>query len=260
MSNSNSVKGGKMRSVVCLDVGNSDIKWAVKKDSEWGKITKHRLDDVHQLPEVLKKRGISFDHFLVSSVVQPVQKKLQEMDIAPSSFFADVQQIDNKFLDYRTPNTLGIDRYLACLGAWKESNQNSVVVIDAGTACTIDLMEANGVYRGGVIMPGLKLYERGLKRYAKALPQVDRKLPDSYPGKSTEECLKWGITGSFLGAIGYHLNRMASKRDNPELYVTGGDADLLTKYGRFEQRLNADKYLVMKGLLQHYLNFHKMAM
>lgn len=244
---------------MCLDAGNSGIKWAIKWQGKgnWSEINKLKHTEVDNIPKILKKKKIKVRQILVSSVVEQTEQKLRELELEPQPFFSNTGQINPVLLAYETPKTLGIDRYLACLGARIQSRDCGVVVIDAGTACTIDLMDAKRIYHGGVIMPGLRLFEQGLKNYAKALPEVGRNLPEDYPGKSTQECLKWGITGSFLGAIRYHMNRMAESLDDPVFYATGGDASLLAQHITKPYRLNIDPYLVMKGLVQHYKNVQK---
>lgn len=254
MSKSNSFKDGCKSPLFCLDVGNSGIKWAVFRQGTWSEINHLSHNNVELLPELLNSLETEPQKILISSVVKQTEQKLRNLELSPPPFFTTVHQIAPEFLAYETPETLGIDRYLACLGAWKQSNESGrgVVVIDAGTACTIDFMDANMVYQGGVIMPGLSLFEQGLRKFAKALPEVERDIPDRYPGQSTQECLKWGITGSFIGSIQFHLNRMAEKLENPDVYVTGGDANLLAHHITDSYRLNIDNHLVMKGLLQHY--------
>jgi len=254
MNKSNSFKDTSNTSVFCLDVGNSGLKWAVMQQGSWTKINKQNHNEVDKILELLNSDEVSPQQILISSVVKQTEQKLRELELDPQPFFTNVHQIDPKFLAYNTPGTLGIDRYLACLGAWIQSSGRGVVVIDAGTACTIDLMDAEMVYQGGVIMPGLGLFEHGLKNYAKALPEVKRVIPDLYPGKSTEECLQWGITGSFMGSVLFHLNRMNKKIESPDFYVTGGDSELLAQYISKTYQLKIDNHLVMKGLLKHFNN------
>ena len=138
----------------------------------------------------------------------------------------------------RAPDTLGMDRFIACYGAWDRSGRNTdVVVVDAGTATTLDLMSADGVFRGGVIAPGLQVMEYGFARLAPALPEVPRTIPSHWPPKSTTQALKWGITGSYLGLIRAHLTHYQHEYPKLKLWITGGDAQILTQ---------------MRGLSMHY--------
>jgi len=259
MSKPNSYKDTNMSSLLCLDIGNSGIKWAIFQQDSWSELNNLNPNNVEFLPELLNSLEVAPQKILISSVVKHTEQKLRKLKLKPPLFFAAVHQIAREVLAYDTPETLGIDRYLACLGAWIQSNERGrgVVVIDAGTACTIDVMDANGVYQGGVIMPGLSLFEQGLKKFTKALPEVERDIPDSYPGKSTQECLKWGITGSFVGSIQFHLNRIAENIEYTDWYVTGGDARVLAQNISRSYQLTVDHYLVMKGLVHHYKSVNK---
>jgi pantothenate kinase type III len=129
---------------------------------------------------------------------------------------------------YRTPETLGIDRYLACLGAWSLTS-GAVIVSDAGTACTIDAMDSGGVYRGGVIMPGLHMLIETLGHGADGLFTVPPGLPENWPPDTTTAALQAGTTGTFLAAWQAHVQRMHQLYPDARIFLTGGDAAFLAK-------------------------------
>ncbi len=129
---------------------------------------------------------------------------------------------------YRTPETLGIDRYLACLGAWSLA-PGAVIVSDAGTACTIDAMDAGGVYRGGVIMPGLRMMIDVLGHGADGLFTVPPGLPENWPPDTTTAALQAGTTGTFLSGWLAHVDRMRQIFPDARIWLTGGDAAFLAE-------------------------------
>ena len=77
-------------------------------------------------------------------------------------------------IDYDTPETLGMDRVAAAVGARVlSSSKDPLLVVDAGSCITIDLLDQNDVYRGGAIAPGLRMRFRALHEFTAALPLVD---------------------------------------------------------------------------------------
>ena len=177
------------------------------------------------------------------SVVQSAVEKINEiLGDDHSVKWLTIDDVPPKSLDYENAHTLGLDRYMACLGAKMKSDE-PVVVVDAGTACTIDYMDDKGVYRGGVIMPGLSLWERSLKEFAPALPTVVRDIPMKWPGKNTEDSVRWGLSGAFVEAV----NGMIRNYDPwSKVWVTGGDGDWLAK--RIERSAKVDDNLVFDGI------------
>lgn len=151
---------------------------------------------------------------------------------------------------YFTPDTLGIDRYLACLGAWSRDEATPVVVSDAGTACTIDAMDAGGVYHGGVIMPGLQMLIETLGGGADGLFPVSPRLPDHWPPGSTTAALQAGTAGSYLAAWEAHVRRTRDLFPDARVWLTGGDADFLEQSTYIE--CLRDDFLVFEGM-HHWL-------
>lgn len=232
------------KSVLFVDIGNSRIKAAISNKNQW---TNAFSGSRFKLPDFLSyvNNNDRIRQMVVSSVVKSINieiKKLKELNIR----FLTVADILPGKLDYKTPETLGIDRYLACLGAWSRSQEKNVVVIDAGTACTIDFMDADGIYRGGIITPGLGLLEKALHEFAPALPQASRELPEEWPGKTTTECIRWGITGSFANSLHAFIQHYRDTYGEFEVWLTGGDSDDLRRLLQVQFHYNA--YLVFDGM------------
>lgn len=126
---------------------------------------------------------------------------------------------------YRTPETLGYDRIAAAVGAHTIFPCRNVMVIDAGTAITYDLVTSVGVYLGGNISPGLDVRFKSLHRYTGKLPQLER--PDSHPpliGKSTNEAIYSGIVNGTLLEMEGFIQAMGEKYADLQVVLTGGDA------------------------------------
>jgi len=235
-----------------VDIGNSVIKISYLEQGKWIKPEKFEHDEVFDLLSWISESRHKFGRLIISSVVKQVSQSL--IGGMGNRKFEEIKITDVpvRHLNYETVDTLGIDRYLACLGA-SEDQGESTIVIDAGTACTIDYMDADDIYQGGVIMPGLFILEKGLKNYAPALPAVNRTIPDQWPGKSTEKCLQWGITGMFRDSIIAVLKRYEKAFGSFDLVLTGGDAEMLESLLPYTVRI--DPYLVFKGMRQFMMKF-----
>ncbi len=221
-----------------LDIGNTKIKVKSFRDKSWYAEYSGSVQDVENCAGFLLGKNQPVTGI---SVVNPARKVLDETDGINIEWLTH-KSIPTQSLDYETPETLGMDRYMACLGACVKAKK-AVIVIDAGTACTIDYMDESGIFRGGVIMPGISLWEKALRENAPALPEVVRDVPGIWPGKNTERSVRWGLTGAFVEAV----NGMVRKYDHlASVWVTGGDADWLAK--RIERSAKVDSNIVFDGM------------
>ncbi len=210
-------------SLIYVDIGNSSIKVGFLSSDKW---TVHTHKTALEAAKEIKNHIYPVKHIYLSSVKESV-KEVFEREIETENLREiTIPDIPSDKLDYDTPKTLGIDRYLACLGAYFNSKKG-VVVIDAGSACTIDYMDANGVFRGGVIMPGFNSVMNVFKESAPELPDINIRIPKVFPGKSTEESLQWGQVGFFVDGVISILESYDEKFEDYELYLTGGDASIL---------------------------------
>ncbi len=208
-----------------LDAGNTRIKVARATDSGWERVASFAHDEIPAL-QALLGTSPSIGCSVVDSVVHllPQTRWYRRSDIHPAR------------LNYQTPETLGVDRFVACHGAWISVHQ-AVIVVDAGTAVTVDLMDEAGVFQGGVIMPGLAILENGLNAHAPALPNVSRELSSTYPPKSTIDALKAGLLESWVAGITHHVRQLHAFAPDAVVMVTGNDAGLLSSIGQVKQDL-----------------------
>lgn len=147
---------------------------------------------------------------------------------------------------YRTPATLGRDRLAAAVGAATLFPDCDVLIVDFGTALTLDLLTADGVFRGGCISPGLRMRLRALHDYTAALPLC---APAEYPGllgRSTEEALVQGAINSLTFEVEGYIGRLREKFDDLRVIFTGGDANFFEK--RIKNTIFANRNLVLCGL------------
>lgn len=230
-----------------LDIGNSFLKMATRKNSGWKKVFDGEHKRLEELCSIIKSYGES-SKVRISSVRKDVTQRLVQSLPDINVRVYKTADIPAKMLDYKTPETLGLDRFLVCLGASKESENKNVIVIDAGSACTVDLMTDEKVYCGGVIMPGLKIIRRAMENHLPELPAVSDSIPDNWPGKSTIESIEWGVNGGFMHTIKGYINQYRKTVGNIEIYVTGGDAAKLVQWMEDDESLMHRKNLIWEGM------------
>lgn len=132
---------------------------------------------------------------------------------------------------YQDPSKLGADRWAAMIGARALSNTNTLV-INAGTATTIDLLSGNGVHHGGWILPGLSLMQESLQSNTAQLPLVVRSsTPSSQAsfGTTTHGSITGGCDAAQIGAI-LRAAHLAKEVNHPvkRIWIDGGNAKILT--------------------------------
>lgn len=232
--------------MVFLDIGNTNTKAVTRKGTEWVTVFQAETEDHHKI-----KAWISSLHPDVKVVAVSVRKfitrMLNETAVPGQILWIDQGALSNFEIDYETPKTLGSDRFLACLGAVNSTDQD-VLVIDSGTACTIDYMTADRVYRGGIIMPGLYSIHKSIQISAPDLPEITPDLPGHFPGKTTTECIQWGVNGLFIAAIKSFIHRFEEFGHAFEIYLTGGETSLIRKELSADYQIKLRKHLVFEGM------------
>lgn len=158
------------------------------------------------------------------------------------------------------PLTVGADRLLAALGAYTRSGE-ACVVIDAGTAVTVDFVDAHGIFQGGVIAPGLAMQLRALHEGTAQLPKVEpprtseQKLPEGAWGKTTAEAMLLGCASSIRGLARLLIDKNAELTGAyPRVIATGGDSPLLFERDELIEHIVPD--LVLIGMLAAWRGHH----
>jgi type III pantothenate kinase len=155
-------------------------------------------------------------------------------------------------VNVESPDKVGIDRLLDAVAVNVLRPQgDAVVIIDAGTATTVDLVSAEGVFEGGAILPGIELGARALHQYTALLPLIDvpELLADSVAplGRNTREAIGSGLWFGQIGAIRELVYWLAQSTDRSiQTFVTGGNGRWLAPALRSNARFESD--LALRGL------------
>lgn len=240
-----------------FDIGNTRVKWALLEKGRLGKtgsITHEKLHDsgfavlTSHLPRdvdaVLASNtaGHTFATRLSGVIGIHCNREVH---------FARTERkgygVTNS---YRNPRRMGVDRWVAMIGARAELS-SALCVVDAGTAVTIDALDREGVHLGGLIVPGLRLMRESLHANTSDLPAAKRLGGGAAEGMAlfattTDGALDKGAMTAVCGAIERAVARMRAGSYRPKVVLTGGDAS------RILTHLNGDVLhrpnLVLQGL------------
>ncbi|MFK7922358.1 MAG: type III pantothenate kinase [Bacteroidia bacterium] len=148
---------------------------------------------------------------------------------------------------YATPKTLGTDRIVAVIGALAHFGGGPVLVIDAGTALTYDVADAEGVYQGGGIAPGINMRFRSLHEFTARLPLISFNPDPPLTGDSTENSILAGVLQGILSEVEGMIERYRQKYGaNIKIILTGGDRPFFENHLK---NLNfADANLNLRGI------------
>lgn len=132
-------------------------------------------------------------------------------------------------IDYSTPSTLGLDRIALAAGAAKLYRGETVAVVDAGTAVTLDVVDGLGGFRGGRITAGMRLRFEALHSHTSALPLIDSDGALPMVGDSTATSIRSGVVLGLADEITETFRQYKETYGCTRLVATGGDAGLLTE-------------------------------
>jgi type III pantothenate kinase len=223
-----------MKPSLVVDVGNSRIKWGRCADGSASIAVIASLPP--EAPEAWQRQfnewGLGHGETWVVSGVHPKRRdRLSEWVRERSGavhLIHDPAQLPLE-VALAKPRAVGIDRLLAAVaGNSRRRAGVPAVIIDAGSAVTVDWLDANGTFRGGAIFPGFRLMAQSLHDYTALLPLVKISQTAPLPGTSTPAAMEAGIFWSVAGGINAIVTQLAALSDaKPDLWITGGDGALL---------------------------------
>ena len=155
-------------------------------------------------------------------------------------------------IDYDDPARIGVDRLAAAAAAHRAAPDGwATVVVDTGTALTVDAIDAKGTFLGGAIAPGLRLGLNALSAGTSFLPQVELITTTPLLGKNTPDGLRSGAMHGSAALVEGLCARIAATLDSPvAIFLTGGDASLLQPHIAAVHTCDLD--LVLRGLALAY--------
>jgi type III pantothenate kinase len=248
--------------ILAIDAGNSRVKWGWHDGTDWSSIATVSLIDfaassdhvnpfsvTHEDPEriiISNVAGEGAHHLLVNWT--------SIFDVTPLWLRAETERCGVRNL-YERPEQLGPDRWAALIAARALHASGPALVVNAGTATTVDMLSGDGRFLGGAILPGVELMRFVLHEHTGRLPIQEGKYRDT--PRNTVDAIETGCRHAQAGAIERMYRAFRELDANPLCVVSGGAGQSLMDQLSAPRRYVEN--LVLDGLARIALSELKMA-
>lgn len=214
------------------DVGNTRIKWGLCASEGLFQTAALPLDD----PDAWSRQLDAWDRtrpttWTLAGTHPEARDRLADWLERSGNTVRVIDQYQQIPIRVRVdvPEQVGMDRLLNAIAVLpKVAAGTPIAIIGAGSAVTVDLVDGDGVFRGGAILPGFRLMAKSLNDYTARLPLI-ASFPGNppLPGMNTVAAIEAGIAHSIVGGVERIVARYAEAFGKPRIFIAGGDADLL---------------------------------
>lgn len=242
----------KQIDLIVVDIGNSACKIGEVQAEQVQRVHRFSLEECDNQPwlhhEVTTLTG-RYPQWVISGSNPPIIKRFASwLDEQKQSLrIIDEQTPLPLEIDVEFPKRVGRDRLLNALAV----SHKPAIIISAGSAVTVDAVDADGRFLGGAIFPGLRLMARGLHEFTAKLPLIAASPPrPRLPGKNSEDAMHAGIVHAVVGGIVGCVNEMIpviSSTGTVRIYVTGGDGPQLQPL--FCWNTESAPHLTLEGMI-----------
>jgi type III pantothenate kinase len=238
-----------------IDVGNSRVKWQYVVDDYHNELQTHYglLSDLAAFIETLEPKEIDVSLAAVNQTEQ-LENLLSE------GAFKSIKNAQSESFrlglnnSYANPERMGVDRWLAMIAAYShiknETKFKGFIVVDAGSALTIDVVDEKGQHQGGYIVPGLLMAQKALFANTEQVIQYNESVAETASnndyhklGNNTLQCVEYGVVNQMVALVKF----LIEEYPDYEVFFTGGDGAMLADHLKTG---TVDKDLVLKGLWQ----------
>jgi type III pantothenate kinase len=221
-----------------LDIGNTRIKWAFDNGSDLvsaGEAVHRGQPEACAIDFIEALQLVPESAFAINvagaELAAAIANKLKARFGIELSMVRTAEHFGPVVNGYSATGQLGADRWAAIVGAWQFYRQ-SVCIVDAGTAVTLDAVTQDGRHQGGVIMPGLALMHASLNNDTSDIvgfiEQSDEPLAgDEWFGTDTRSAVERGVVFMLSAAIDKAVAEIAKTGEMPVIILTGGDAETI---------------------------------
>lgn len=228
-----------------IDIGNSVAKLAVFDQERLVEVFHSSNRSLDCLPMLCSRYPL--ERGIMASVVTLSNAIRQQLRSLPFQLIELTHQTSVPITNlYHTPETLGMDRLAAVIGANWLKPEHDLLVIDAGTCITFDFIDAQGRYHGGNISPGMSMRFKALNQFTDKLPEVSSKGEILPYGQSTETAIRSGVVQGIAFEIGGYITHLQKNYPKLLVFLTGGDEFSFDT--KLKSIIFADRFLVLKGL------------
>lgn len=231
----------KPAALAVLDIGNTSWRMGLWTDNGVNGVRRvDRADFAALFDALVNLKAHATETHLVSSIISCVVPDLLPRieEVLTRSLALPVRVIGREVaaplvLAVRKPELVGVDRLCVAAAAF-ERVRSSCTVVDFGTAVTVDLVDDQGVFQGGAILPGVRLQAHALNAHTAALPEIAARFPPQPVGKDTTEAIQSGVCHGLVGAVRGLVEQFATRLNRwPYVVATGGDAEMMSGHCDF---------------------------
>ena len=257
-----------MMNIIAIDIGSTNINIGLfldgKEDfirsfarAEEAELRECLVDAWRKIPVLESSKEGKRNGVIVVSSVRPTSTDIVRR-IAAESLEEKIRVIGDDIplpisVWVDEPAKVGTDRVVSAAAAYAVV-EGAVVVADFGTAVTIDLVDAQGVFLGGVICPGFEISAQALKDNTAQLPKVKVHKPSGPYGKNTADAINCGLYYSIIGGMEEIIRRYAEQIGRwPQTIITGAGAETIKDDCPFVD--NYVPHLVVKGIILAYQKY-----
>ncbi len=232
------------RGLLVVEIGNTTTTCAVfhqEDPLEVLRISTQSIGDgdflnsgLPRLLDVFQNTGAAVLCSVVPTVSEAVTGMLHQSGIADVLLISSNLKLPFE-LQYENPESFGSDRIALCAAGRKLFPQRPLIALDIGTALTVDVLSASGLYAGGFIMPGLDIMARSLHEGTAQLPHVRAVHRGEFLGRSTASCIRngifWGCVAGIDGLTARIVRDLREQgEEEPAVLVTGGSAPAIAPF------------------------------
>jgi len=248
--------------ILILDVGNSSIGWGFFRGDALLHCGRFPVGDrtgeeyAKSLRREMDIKGISCEEVEGIALGTVVRGMAEVWDRVCEEVFGKTPvRIHGRMemgirVCYDDPDHVGVDRLAAASAAYTKYG-GPVIVVDVGSAITVDAVSGDGVFLGGIIAPGPGMSARALHEQTDLLPSVAPEMPDSILGRTTPECIRSGLvygTGAMVDGLVGRVKEILGERTR----VLGTGGGLAAIRWVIEQMDVVEPHLVLRGLYRAY--------
>jgi type III pantothenate kinase len=230
-----------------IDIGNSLVKLAVYNNDQTIMTEEIKEPDTGYIQKI-----ISDYPQIKSSILSAVKDYPVEIDDLLNENFFHVTLNSNTPLPfinrYATPETLGKDRIAAAAAAVKLFPDKNVLVIDAGTSITYEMVTETGVYLGGGISPGIQMRFKALNTFTGKLPLITAIDNAELIGDNTQNSIRSGVLNGVVAEVEGIISRYNKRFEDLRIIISGGDYNYFDK--KLKNSIFATPNIVMQGLME----------
>lgn len=247
--------------IAAVDFGNSTVKVYRVDFDEPDEVECLRFKDLNDAKMLVGRDIVDHVAFLSTGEISASDRNF----IKENGWWEFTSETPVPMEVYYDRATLGPDRLAVALACSKMFDEGGCLIVDAGSALTLDVISYSGEFLGGNISPGKRMRFRALHEFTSRLPYVNGGVVGSRFGQNTEDAIRSGvmmgivdeITGSYLDAV--------KRYEIENIVFTGGDAevmaesvvDKISELGETPRRMILDEGLVGKGLIEAYIYNHE---